>query len=200
MFRKCTIGLKVLLWILWIVICVCIITGMMAGLRSGSLVTSYSEYDDEAMTAFVMNEFGHCDTMEEMLYEADLYVCKNFEYDHELAAQKFFLQYSRVQNTIDTKKGICFDFAMFVKVCGTVFAREKGIDAQVYIASCDSLRGGVGHSYNYIVTGGHTYHLDTTFDNTDYDNGRIPFGLLELDGISIKEHSRSIGYRVKELR
>lgn len=200
MFRKCTVGLKVLLWIVWIVACVLTVACMVNGLRSGSLTTSYSEYDDKTMTEFVMKEFGHCNTMEEMLYEADLYVCKNFEYDYDLADKKFFLQYSRVQETIDTKKGICFDFAMFVKVCGTVFAREKGIDAKVYIASCDSLTGDVGHSYNYIVTNGHTYHLDTTFDNTDYDNGRIPFGLLELDGISIKEHSRSIGYRVKELR
>lgn len=165
----------------------------------GSVTLTYSEYNEERMDAFVREQFGDCETLEEMLEQADRYVCNNFDYDYELA-EGYQIQYTDVERTIRTNKGICYDFSMFVKVCANVFAQQKGIPAKAYTAVCTELKGDGRHAYNYVVCDERCYYVDSTFDNSAQESGCEIFGVFELKEMSMEEHSRWLGYRIDGLR
>lgn len=137
---------------------------------------------------WLLEQFGHCETVPELLEEIDRFGCKNFVYDipRFQVVQNFWLDTFIFE---DEFHGVCFDFSSFVKCAVLVWAEaHQREDVRAYVYNVrESYQ--IGHSYNFVTEDGHTWFLCTTTDNTYTKEGKKPFGVTELKGITPMEYA-----------
>jgi lactate dehydrogenase-like 2-hydroxyacid dehydrogenase len=83
------------------------------------VVATLTEEDEQ----WILERFGHCDDLEELLICIRDYCTTNFNYDYE-KAKVFYFQHFNFRDLVESKKGICFDFSCFTKAC-IVVCKEK---------------------------------------------------------------------------
>ncbi len=101
------------------------------------------------------------------------WVIENIAYDY---AYDGIYQHENISNTLRTRKGICFDYAMlFAAMC-----RSQGIHCYVvdgYVKGNPSAQ----HSWNRVFYGNSWWDVDTTNDAVSRQNGQPIYGFRLLE-------------------
>lgn len=98
-----------------------------------------------------------CDTDEEKVKAIYNWIIHNFEYDYE---SEPLIQYFDVRKTLETRKGICYDFShLFASLC-----RSQNIPC--YMVDGDK-RDNINyhHTWNRVYFNGSWWDVDTSFDS-----------------------------------
>ncbi len=133
------------------------VTEKQSGFSNG-LATSWSLADEK----FFDNLAKDCATDEEVVKEGYKWIIKNIEYDY---AYDPVYQYFDSANTLQTKKGVCYDFAhLFAAYC-----RSQGIPCYVVDGNCKTNRA-AKHSWNRVYFNGSWWDVDLTNDANHPDN------------------------------
>ena len=116
---------------------------------------------------------ANAETDEEKVMVFYHWIIENIEYDYEydMAYQHF-----DVARTLETKKGVCFDYANLF----AVFCRSQNIKCYVvdgYLRKDRSAQ----HTWNRVYFDGAWWNLDVTNDAIGYRNGKTPYGFHELE-------------------
>jgi len=144
---------------------------------------------------WIMDRFGHCQTVEELLTEVDLFVCKECTYRDQKVILHQSFDFDRFVFRRELH-GLCFDFAAFVKCVVLVWAEETNAPPlQVYLYDVRTKKG--NHSYNFVVTENTTYFLDTTVDQARYQKGKEILGAEDLGNRTIREYCASYDEVIK---
>ena len=145
---------------------------------------------------WILEQFGHCQTVPELLEEIDRFGCENFVYENLYTIQ--IIQSFDLDKFIfeDDFHGVCFEFSSFVK-CAVLVWKEANqrddVQAYVYDARKSLF---AAHSYNFITEDGHTWYIDLTSDLYDVKNGQRAWGVVELLDETPKQYSNRIGFQV----
>ena len=149
---------------------------------SGLVYNNYTEAKNGSATAetcliskqsqqWIEEQFGDCETFEELLDEMTKFSINNFNYyvfDEKL--QHFNFDELRLNGF----KGCCYDYAIFAKTTVNYWSilKNKGIESHVVDAVC---KGGERHSYNYFLTieNNRLYCVDLTLASTRPDKADI---------------------------
>ena len=158
----------------------------LSGGRS-SVVATLTEEDEQ----WILERFGHCDDLEELLICIRDYCTTNFHYDYE-KAKVFYFQHFNFRDLVESKKGICFDFSCFTKAC-IVVCKEKNPqlgEPKVYEVSVRFKDNYFmpGHSYNIIQTANANYYLDVTTAIYNVQVKRKPAKAMEVFYEDIEEY------------
>ncbi len=121
---------------------------------SNGLATSWSFADEK-----LFNQLSkECTTDEETVKAGYKWIIENIEYDY---AYDPVYQYFDSANTLQTKKGVCYDFAhLFAAYC-----RSQGIPCYVVDGNCKTNRA-AKHSWNRVYFNGSWWDADLTNDAT----------------------------------
>ncbi len=133
------------------------VTEMQSGFSNG-LATSWSVADEKFFDELAKD----CTTDEEVVKAVYKWIAKNIEYDY---AYDPVYQYFDSTNTLQTKKGVCYDFAhLFAAYC-----RSQGIPCYVVDGNCKTNRA-AKHSWNRVYYNGSWWDVDLTNDANHPDN------------------------------
>ncbi len=133
------------------------VTERQSGFSNG-LATSWS-FADEKFFDELAND---CTTDEEVVKAGYKWITKNIEYDY---AYDPVYQYFDSTNTLQTKKGVCYDFShLFAAYC-----RSQGITCYVVDGNCKTNRA-AKHSWNRVYFNGAWWDVDLTNDANHPDN------------------------------
>lgn len=132
--------------------------------RSGKISSAVAAALTEENRAWIRERYGDCDTLEELIVRVNDEICTEYTY---YAPKIILIQRFDFDKFVETKKGLCFDYACYFKmVCCTVFP-----EAEVYIV--DTRKDvTIMHSYNFIVMGDKRYYVDLTTDQYLYNHGK----------------------------
>lgn len=109
-----------------------------------------------------------CDTDEEKVKAIYNWIMNNFKYDYEC---KPIIQYFNVRKTIETRKGICYDFGhLFADFC-----RSQNIPCYV-VDGTRFYDANYHHTWNRVYFNGSWRDVDTTYDATS--NSKYGFNKL----------------------
>ena len=98
---------------------------------------------------------------------------RNFEYDYDC---KPIIQYFNVHKTINTRKGVCFDFAhLFASLC-----RSQNIPCYV-VDGTKIDDANYHHTWNRVYYNGSWWNIDVTFDTIQTKNQGSLYGLREIE-------------------
>ena len=144
---------------------------------------------------WILTQFGHCQTLPELLQAIDDFGCANFVYEEwawgfiqEFNLDRFLFSWDY--------RGVCFDFSCFVKSVVTVWSEEKGrSDVQAFVYDVH-LKNGGRHSYNFIFEDGHIWYLCLTTNVSRTTNGKTSRGFSELTEGTVKQCTDRWGDRV----
>ena len=117
-----------------------------------------------------------CETDEEKVRAFYDWIIANFEYDYDCYP---LFQYFDVRKTLQTKKGICFDFSHLF----SAFCRSQNIPCYV-IDGTPFDRSKEAHTWNRVYFNGSWWDVDVTNDLSSTVDGRSLYGFHELDGVS----------------
>lgn len=136
---------------------------------------------------FIVNKFGDADSIEDLLKDIDAFICTR-TYTPK--------QYYDVVQTFDIDdfiandcNGLCFDWSCFTAIVVREVTNIKGWDATPLVAEAKSTVGEDAHAFNFLLVGDKTYFLDTTNDNTRYQQGKQPIGFVDIGSISKEEYA-----------
>ncbi len=119
---------------------------------SNGLATSWSIADEKFFNELAKD----CTTDEETVKAGYKWITENIEYDY---AYDPVYQYFNSYNTLQTKKGVCYDFAhLFAAYC-----RSQGIPCYVVDGNCKTNRA-AKHSWNRVYFNGSWWNIDVTND------------------------------------
>ncbi len=125
---------------------------------SNGLATSWSVADE----IFFDNLAEGCITDEETVKAGYKWITENIEYDY---AYDPVYQYFDSTNTLQAKKGVCYDFAhLFAAYC-----RSQGIPCYIIDGNCKTNRA-AKHSWNRVYFNGSWWDVDLTNDANHPDN------------------------------
>ena len=149
-----------------------------------SALTTITEHSQE----WILDQFGHCQTIPELLDEIDRFAAENFTYGfpRKQILQNFWLDTFIFE---DKFLGVCFDFSCFAKCVVLVWkeARQRDdVEAYVY----DVRTEGGAHSYNFIVEEDHTWFICLTTDVTRASKGKALIGAIEITGETPREYTQ----------
>ena len=122
-----------------------------------SLVNGQATLWDTATMELADEVCADCDTDEEKVKAIYNWIIHNFEYDYE---SEPLIQYFDVCKTLETRKGICYDFShLFAALC-----RSQNIPC--YVVDGDK-RDNINyhHTWNRVYLGGSWWDVDTSFDS-----------------------------------
>lgn len=159
-----------------------------------SAATAITERDKE----WVCDHFGECDSIECLLLCAEEYAVQNFHYNKSKIP---LFQHFDFSDLIDSKKGICFDFAAWVKTCCLVWAEQNDTALKVYVVDVEYNFFKPRHSYNVVVlSDGRKYYIDITnsINEVQVKNNSAPG--YELFYESIDDYAAQYGEKVLFLR
>ena len=142
----------------------------------------------ERSQQWILEQFGHCQTIPELLDEIDHFAVGHFTYGdpRKQLVQNFWLDTFIFE---DDFLGVCFDFSCFVKSVVLVWKEaHQRQDVQAYVYDVQ-LRNGGAHSYNFIMEDGHTWFLCVTTDVTRASEGRKLQGVIEITGETPREYA-----------
>ena len=74
---------------------------------SCSLILSNNCCNKEQVKKFIIDNFSQYETVEDLIVAINDYICKNFKY-----VDKTYIQHFDFTETIKSKTGLCFDFAL----------------------------------------------------------------------------------------
>ena len=114
-----------------------------------------------------------CDTDEEKVKAIYKWMIHNFEYDYECEP---LIQYFNVRKTLNTRKGICYDFShLFAALC-----RSQNIPC--YVVDGDKRDNAqYHHTWNRVYLNGSWWNIDVTFDTVQAKNQGSLYGLREIE-------------------
>ena len=144
----------------------------------------------EESRQWLLERFGHCRTVPELLSAIDAFGCRNFVYDlyPMPLIQTFDLDAFIFE---DNLHGICFEFSCFVKCAVLVWSEyHQRSDVQVFVYDVRQPNNG-RHSYNFIVEDGHTWFFCLTTNVSRTAGGLRTLGFKEVKGCSIREYITS---------
>ncbi len=114
-----------------------------------------------------------CETDEEKVRAFYDWIITNFEYDYDCYP---LFQYFDVRKTLQTKKGICFDFShLFVAFCRSQNIPCYAVDGVSYKDSA------ARHTWNRVYYDGTWWNVDITTDNSRTANGKELYGFHKLE-------------------
>lgn len=134
----------------------------------------------EQSREWILDCFGHYESLDRLLGEVLAFACENFVYDQQPYG---FLQDFSMDEFLfeDHCHGVCFDFSAFAKCVVTVWAEEKERDdVQAYVYDV-VLSGGGRHSYNYFKEDGREYFLCLTTNVERNRKGDALEGIVVLE-------------------
>ena len=114
-----------------------------------------------------------CDSDEEKVKAIYNWIIHNFEYDYECEP---VIQYFDVRKTLETRKGICYDFShLFAALC-----RSQNIPC--YVVDGDK-RDNINyhHTWNRVYLGGSWWDVDTSFDSKQTKKQGQRYGFREIE-------------------
>ena len=114
-----------------------------------------------------------CDSDEEKVKAIYNWIIHNFEYDYECEP---VIQYFDVRKTLETRKGICYDFShLFAALC-----RSQNIPC--YVVDGDK-RDNINyhHTWNRVYLGGSWWDVDTSFDSIQTKKQGQLYGFREIE-------------------
>ena len=133
---------------------VCIATQNNAGGHSS--FTAISERDRQ----WICDHFEECDSIECLLLCVEEYAVQNFHYNKSKIP---LFQHFDFRDLIDSKKGICFDFAAWCKTCCLVWAECNNVALKVYVVDVEYDFFKPRHSYNVVeLPDGRKFYIDIT--------------------------------------
>ena len=101
------------------------------------------------------------------------WIIENIEYDYEYDVA---YQYFDASRTLQTKKGVCFDYANLF----AVFCRSQNIKCYVVDGYSREDRS-AQHTWNRVYYDGAWWNLDVTNDSISFWNGSTPYGFHKLE-------------------
>ena len=116
-----------------------------------------------------------CETDDEKVQAFYHWMTANFEYDYE--ADPLF-QYFDVRKTLQTKQGLCFDFAHLF----AAFCRSQNIPC--FVVDGAAYKDGALHTWNRVYYDGAWWNMDITADITRTANGNKLYGFHKLESIA----------------
>ena len=147
---------------------------------------------------WIIDNFGDCNTVEELLNSMELFVAENFIYNSSILNQ-IPLQSFRFGKFRRNFTGVCFDFSCFVKTVCIVWAESNNIDVKCYVIDCE-LENKQAHSYNYLVTADKTYYMDFTQFNTLVKKGKLTDGtVFDIGDKDMLKYSKELGDKVRKV-
>jgi len=151
--------------------------------RSGgySSVCTLTEQDKK----FIIDNFSQYETVEDLIVAINDYICKNFTY-----TDKVYIQHFEFAETVESKTGLCFDFASMQKCIITIISKYKRWnDVRVYVADVETRTD--AHSYNFICVGDKKYFSDPTANLTRYKKGKEIIYFEDIGDLSFEEYANS---------
>lgn len=120
-----------------------------------------------------------CETDEEKVRAFYDWIITNFEYDYDCYP---LFQYFDVRKTLQTKKGICFDFShLFVAFCRSQNIPCYAVDGVSYKDSA------ARHTWNRVYYDGTWWNVDITADISRTANGKELYGFHKLEGAFVPD-------------
>lgn len=159
-----------------------------------SAATAISEKDKE----WVCDRFGGCESIECLLLCIEDYAVQNFNYDKSKIP---LFQHFDFRDLIDSNQGICFDFAVWCKVCCLVWADYNDISLKAYVVDVEYDFFKPRHSYNVIqLPDGRSFYIDITNSINEVNVKNHPAPGYELFYEGIKDYAARYGEKVLFLR
>ena len=116
---------------------------------------------------------ANCNTDKEKVKAIHEWMIHNFEYDYECEP---IIQYFNVRKTLNTQKGICYDFAhLFAALC-----RSQNIHCYVV----DGTKFDVAnyhHTWNRVYFDGSWWNIDVTFDIIQFQKETWIYGFHRIE-------------------
>lgn len=124
----------------------------------------------------------NADTDEEKVQAIYTWVRDNIDYDWD--KKPAIMQYFDVNDTMETKSGVCYDYAcLFAAMCRSQNIPCLMVDGDPYV-------GEVAHTWNRVFYNGSWYQLDVTFDSTT--KGTVLYGFRKIDTYSAPDDEYQI--------
>ena len=171
---------------------VCIAAQNNAGGHSS--ITAISKQDRQ----WIYDHFGECDSIECLLLCVEDYAVRNFRYDKSKIP---LFQHFDFRDLIDSKKGICFCFAAWVKTCCLIWSERNNVELKVYVVDIEYDFFKPRHSYNVIqLPDGRNFYIDVTnsINEVQVKNNSAPG--FEVFCESIEDYAARYGEKVLFLR
>lgn len=198
--------MKIVKRLLTILLCLSLVATFFMGFSSvsrqnnsgaNSSVTTITEADRE----WIIDRFGGCTDIECLMLCVEDYAVRNFQYDYDKLT---IFQHFEFRDTIDSGKGICFDFACFFKNCCKVWAEHNSIDLEVYVVNIKYKHKSFfasGHSYSVVqMPDGINYYIDITGSIYTVQEENKPAPGFEVFYESIEDYAARYNERVFGLR
>ena len=149
-----------------------------------SLVNGQATLWDTATIKLADEVCADCDTDEEKVKAIYNWIIHNFEYDYE---SEPLIQYFDVRKTLETRKGICYDFShLFAALC-----RSQNIPC--YVVDGDKRNNlNYHHTWNRVYWGGSWWQVDTTFDSIRVKEQGQLYGFREIESYGALDDEYSI--------
>jgi len=145
---------------------------------------------------WVLEQFGHCQDMKQLLWSLDFFACENFVYTTDsLRLSQRIMQHFDMQSFIQSGfRGVCFDFSCFCKNVTLIWSEARGEQVQVFVCEVRrDLRS--GHAYNYFRDSqGNGWYMDVTSDSINWQKGDMEkfWGPKSLGSRSFEEFTDSL--------
>ena len=198
--------MKIVKRLLTVLLCLSLVATFFMGFSSvsrqnnsgaNSSVTTITEAD----RAWIIDHFGGCSDIECLMLCVEDYAVQNLRYDYDKST---IFQHFDFYDTVDSGKGICFDFACFFKNCCKVWAEHNGIDLEVYVVNIKYKHKSVfasGHSYSVVLMpDGKNYYIDVTNSINEVQVKKNPAPGFEVFYESIEDYAARYNERVFGLR
>lgn len=158
-----------------------------------SSVCALTDKDKE----WIEKNYAQYETIEELLYAINEDICTEYTY----VDKSYFLgmQYFNLSGFIQSKVGLCFDFACYTKCVVLYMSEVKGWNAKVYVADLRTPKG--AHSYNFITyvddTGDEIrYYTDMTNNLYRYNNNKEFTTFSSIGELSFEEYASRYNERI----
>ncbi|MGN0452055.1 MAG: transglutaminase family protein [Acutalibacteraceae bacterium] len=149
-----------------------------------SLVNGQATLWDTATIKLADEVCADCDTDEEKVKAIYNWIIHNFEYDYE---SEPLIQYFDVRKTLETRKGICYDFShLFAALC-----RSQNIPC--YVVDGDKRNNlNYHHTWDRVYWGGSWWQVDTTFDSIRVKEQGQLYGFREIESYAAPDDEYNI--------
>lgn len=139
---------------------------------------------------WIDDNFGHCETIEELIIEANKYAFDNFVY-HSDKTIRFPVQYFDFTRIITEMGGICYDFACWMKAIALRWGETHGEETKAFVLIVRT--NGTGHAYNIIKSDGKTMYTDVTVSACGGEEGTVPYTFCYVGDRSFDEFTAEYG-------
>ena len=114
-----------------------------------------------------------CETDEEKVQAIYQWIIHNFDYDYDYHA---FIQYFNVRKTLNTRKGVCYDFSnLFAALCRSQNIPCYVVDGAPYDSSLSA------HTWNRVYYNTSWWDVDVTNDMSATKDSKTLYGFHKLE-------------------